>query len=152
VRRTISAPRPDLVPAPQWEIIEALAREALKWLSAGDSDDAETLRQQLATANFIEIDYTGAGFFVRIEVATDAPKLPRNGAIGDVECVSSGDALGVLLFVANGIASELEVVSYAEWPQDITGYRCRHIRWEDQGDGVRVAAPTPQRDVRSMWS
>ena len=113
----------------------------------------EALREQGRSVSFEEINYTGAGFFVRLTRAANLPALDRSGVIGDVEAaLPDGAALSVLLFVVHGFAEELEVGAYGDWPEDISGFRCHYIRWRQLDHETRIAEPTDVRDVASMWS
>lgn len=151
MRRVVSAVEPSQVPAPQWQQMETLTHQALALLGGGEGQDAQILGQQLEAASLKEIDFTGVGFFVQIDVPRNLPKLSRNGVVGDVEPAKGDEALGLMLFVTDGYASQLEVVAYDAWPEQLNGFRCRYVRWLEHGNGVRTAEPTERRDPNSMW-
>ena len=153
MRRTISAPRPDLAPIPDWESYEALAREVLNYLADGDHPDCVPLREQVRVATIRELNYSGAGFFLSFDLPEDTPRLSRSGEISDVqlETDTGADPIGVVLFVRDGRIVELEVFGYANWPTDIGPYRCRYIRWQKTSETGATAEPTSVRDFRSFW-
>jgi hypothetical protein len=155
VRRTVSAPEPEQAPPIDWETYEKFARDALEALSAGDREDAVLLRQQLSDAMFDEMDYTGAGFFLSVSVPPDAPRLGRSGVIGDVHAQAIGHQgpLGLMLFVKDGVATELEAFAYADWPDDLSRFSLQYVRWEpNAGGNGATAVNVGCRDPDSMWS
>lgn len=155
VRRTISAPTPHDAPPADWDEFERLARDALALLAAGDGPDLARLRAQLSNCTFAEMDYTGAGFFLTLEVSPSAQRLSRDGVIGDVNAESPGreSPLGVLLFVKDGRAQTLEVFAYGDWPSDIRPFRCCYVRWDVDPSGTGATAiNVDARDLGSMWA
>lgn len=151
----MSAPDPAQAPPADWEAYEEFAREALVALSAGSGRHAELLRRQLANASFVEMDYSGAGFFLTLDIRSEASKLERNGVIGDVHAEAPGyeSPLGLLLFVEGGLARTLEVFAYADWPEDIRAFQCRYVCWKPSPDGNGATAiNVAERDPNSMWS
>lgn len=155
MKRTLSAPELQLALPADWEGLEAFARSALDALSVGDHPDAMRLRKQLAAAEFSELDYTGAGFFLTLRVPSNVAHLSQDGVIGDLHAEAPGfDApLGVLLFVKEGIATMLEAFAYGDWPEDLAQFRMQYVRWEPHADGNGASAVNvSQRDPGSMWS
>jgi len=150
----MSAPASHLAPPVDWEAYEKFAREALAALSSGDHPDAALLRRQLANAVFAELDYTGAGFFLTLEVRENTTPLSRSGVIGDVHAEAPGHEapLGLLPFIRNGMAQILECFAFADWPDDIGAFRCRYVRWERHTDGNGASSVNvARRDPDSMW-
>ena len=153
MRRVVSSPEPDTCP-PQWDQLERLAKEGLAFLSAGDAADCVVLRAQLGDATPIELDYTGAGFFLTMRASPFSPALSRDGEIADVHATATNDAdpLGFVLFVREGRAEMLEMFAYGYWPADLSDYKCRYVRWRRTSGTSAVAENAQTRDIASMWS
>ena len=76
---------------------------------------ADSLRQQIETAQVTAFENTGAGFFSTVSVPIDAPRLPDksplDGAHGSVDGVE--DAMGFIVFLEDGRLSQIEGYSRA---------------------------------------
>jgi hypothetical protein len=98
----------------------------LEWIATRCQDPA--LKQQLADVEIIERDYTGAGCFSTLKLATGAPvseaSYAKRGPLDgpEYECpVVSG---GTLLWFNSGRADCLEIYIYSEsFPADLADIR-----------------------------
>jgi hypothetical protein len=71
---------------------------------------ADSIRQQIETAQVTAFENTGAGFFSTVSVPADAPRLPNksplDGAHGNVNGVEDG--MGFVVFLEDGRLSLVE--------------------------------------------
>lgn len=100
--------------------LDARERAVLDGLLRVDLPDADALRQQAATARGRRSCECGCPT-IAFEVAPDAPRARADHRPWPVEGTSADGRLEVLLFVADGWLSEMELVTYdgdppSEWP------------------------------------
>jgi hypothetical protein len=87
-----------------------------------------TLREQLAHASVTSREFTGVGFFTHFTVPREAPlrrDLP-SAELLDVDARIAGveHGAGFVLFVRDGVISQLEGYTYGDtpWPDSITEF------------------------------
>ncbi len=115
--------------------IDALVRELMPQLLAGDTPDHERLRTQYECASIAVEDATGTGYFIAFYVPNDAPlanpEVAHGGPAADgfLESDALGDA-GAILWLNQGRLSGLELYATDPWPPDlpvrVTGARPWH--------------------------
>ena len=72
------------------------------------------LESQLARANVVERENTGAGFFTTLSVAAEPAIDGLKSPVGDVRAVVAGLRFGFLLWLKNGRVLTLEGYTYGE--------------------------------------
>ena len=110
-----------------------IEKRALELLLAGDNATLHVLRTQLSAATVANREYTGVGFFTRLAVPTEAPRLKNRGklVVGDVYGKIAGLAhdAGFLLFVNNGAIDCLECFIVDDrWPENAVMERAYYVR------------------------
>ena len=90
--------------------------QILSMLLAGDHETLATLREQVRHSGVRDREFTGAGFFVHLEVPTGTSRLSRESAftISDVAGQVSGVDVGFILFVRHGAVDCLECHTWAD--------------------------------------
>jgi hypothetical protein len=82
---------------------------------------ADVLREQIATAQVINFENTGVGFFSTVEVARKARPLtndsPLDAATGSIASLPHG--MGFLLFLEDGYVSTIEGYTYVDSTVDL---------------------------------
>jgi hypothetical protein len=117
--------------------INALEKEILKFLLAGDDPTLEVLRIQYFTSKVIKRELTGVGFFLSFSVAPEAPRLesPKSLHFGDVKADIEGlqNGAGFVLHINEGAIDELEGYSYDEpWPVNVDKFHISYIDAEER--------------------
>lgn len=105
------------------ETLNALERDVLDKLLAGDHPSLMVLRRQLEASLVKERKFSGKGFFTELHVPEDAPPAPTSKSrvrfgdvIADVEGVEHG--VGFLLFIDDGRLVMLEGYTFeGPWPE-----------------------------------
>ncbi|QIB75182.1 hypothetical protein G3I44_13365 [Halogeometricum borinquense] len=95
------------------ELVDAVMEQLLD----GDHQYLAILREQYRTAE-VDIEETGAGFFIEFEVSEEAETVPvtEDFHFGGVEVTMKGlsHGIGFVLFVRDGVIAELEGYTYEE--------------------------------------
>lgn len=104
-----------------------LVDEVMECLLDGDHRYLEILREQYHRAE-TDTEVSGSGLFVDLAVPSGTETLPfaEDFHFGDVEATMDGLAhgMGFVLFVRDGVISELEGYTYEEpFPETITNLR-----------------------------
>ena len=104
-----------------------LEKDIFKWLAENTED--YRLREQLLRASLKNRKYTGAGFFVKLSVPADTPRITED--IGDINAIpgpfidssSLESGADTALFIKDGIAKALEIFAYGDsFPEVLENY------------------------------
>jgi hypothetical protein len=123
--------------------LDALEREVLELLLAGDHPVLETLRAQAQRVQVVARKLSGVGFFTDFEVPADARTVakPRDFELGDVDAEIDGLAQGAgfVLFVRKGRLDFLEGFARGDrWPEALGAYR---LRYREEPRDLRCLEP-----------
>lgn len=113
------------------EDLSRLERAVLEKLLLGDQEALELLRRQLATAQVVHREMTGAGFLTRLVVSQSLPAadIPSKVYLGDVVAEVEGlrYGLGFILFIEHGRLALLEGYTHQEnWPASLGRWRLKY--------------------------
>lgn len=102
-------------------------------LLAGEHPALSVLREQLQIVRVSDREFTGVGFFTRLEVPGSprrALALPDTVHITDVVAEIDGldHGAGFVLYVTDGVLATLEGFTYDEpWPKEITNFSLTYM-------------------------
>jgi hypothetical protein len=109
-----------------------LESDILIWLS--DNADDPLVAVQARFAKVVNRDYTGAGFFVTLQIPAEIERLPQDSGdvapfpgpyIESAELDHGGDTV---FFVENGAVSCLEIFAYGSaFPERLFEYKLRSV-------------------------
>jgi hypothetical protein len=110
------------------ETLNPLEKAVLEKLLSGESETYRILQKQYSSSRVASRKMTGVGFFTRLSLPEDAPKLPDEASfhISDVAADINGlkHGAGFVLFIEDGRIETLEGFTYDEpWTQDFHGFR-----------------------------
>lgn len=130
--------------------MDDLEHHALGFLLAGDHSALAVLREQAEAASVAERSFSGVGFFTRLHVPAEAPRLAHPGrfVLGDVygDIASLEYGAGFLLFVSAGALDTLEGFSHEEvWPDCPMLRRLYYVRPREGTSGELIE--TQERDL-----
>ena len=93
-----------------------LERAVLDALADQVADHAPELRDQLASAQVIDRENTGAGFYTRLAIATGEKMRGVRSPVGDIGADIKGlkHGMGFMLWLRDGVADTLEGYAYGE--------------------------------------
>lgn len=116
-----------------------LEREALDAALRGDGPVLDALRKQAEVSGVREREWTGAGFFTRLETQHASPKVRGTVRIGGVFAEVQGlkHGAGFVLTVEDGLLTMLEGFSYEE-------------DWPDRIESFEVHPPTEQPNLSAL--
>jgi hypothetical protein len=121
------------------ERLNPLESAVLDLLLSRTDEGYDALRQQLTTVEVTARHLGGAGFFTALSVPSGSPQAPKGvgkpvgqGSAyeedGHAEVEGMAHGAGFLLWLDNGLMSQLEGFAYADaWPDEVTGFT---VRWE----------------------
>lgn len=123
-----------------------IEKDVLVLLLAGDDPVLSVLRKQLTGCMAEEREMTGVGFYTKLKVALNAPRLheTQDFKFGDVRADMTGlkHGAGFLLYVERGAIDTLEGYTYDE-------------RWPETAEALQVEYSGGRRDLdnlRKKWS
>jgi hypothetical protein len=100
-------------------MMEQLERAALRVIAEHSGDDEEIIRSQIAVAEIVERDFSGAGFFSRFRIPDNVRRLsPRRTVAASAGATFAGGehGMGIILFVTpDGKIDFLEGFTYGEY-------------------------------------
>lgn len=114
-----------------------LEAEVLQRLLTGEHPVLERLRDQLATSEINDRQFSGTGFYTHFKLdrihlprATEAKTLRIGDVAASVEELANG--AGFVLFIEEGWLAFLEGYSFDEpWPQKITTFSTHYVGGKD---------------------
>jgi hypothetical protein len=135
-------------------MLNEMEKRALEMLLDGDDDRLAVLRRQLDGVTVAERELSGTGFFTRLSVAADLPRLEgaKRLVMGDVYAEVTGlqHPAGFLLFVIDGALGMLECFSFDDrWPEGAEIRRAYYMRPATPGSPSLVE--TRERDLRAVF-
>jgi hypothetical protein len=99
------------------ETLNQLEQGVLTRLLSCSGADFDLLRAQVPLIQVRARTHTGAGFYTDLEVPPGTPGIPHctKGTVGtlDAECEGTRSGVGFLLFLRDGLLSQLECFTYA---------------------------------------
>jgi hypothetical protein len=106
------------------------------------------LRDQFASSKIVSREFSGAGFFTRLSVLPEAPRLPAARLVfGNVHVDSPELEVGAgsILFIEEGALSMLETFTYTDemWAVPVS-FTIRHPTWKRVGENMRIMDLPPQ--------
>lgn len=113
-----------------------LESEVIKWLLDGDNPVLDSLRRQLSSIESVTRELTGHGFYLIFNYAVRPQSIDSylpvkaNFSFGDVEASidSVKGGAGFLLWIENGVLSELEGYTYGEeWPFQVEKFTLQYL-------------------------
>jgi hypothetical protein len=119
--------------------MDALSHLELAVLTAiadQQTDQAESLRQQIGLAYLVGRRNTGAGFYATLGVRGAPPRVEIASPVGDVGADVDGvpDGMGFLLWLRDGLLGQLEGYTYTG---SIEGRDLTALRYSNLGPRLR---------------
>lgn len=108
------------------DTLTPLVQAVLEKLLSGKSETYRILQKQCFTSRVADRKMTGVGFFTRLSLPDDAPKLPDEATfqIADVAADINDLKHGAgFVFIRNGEINMLEGFTYGEpWPPNVRSF------------------------------
>ena len=109
-------------------MLTSLERAVIDLLLTEQGEPNDTIRLQVKNANIANRELTGVGFFTKFElpvtssVRRDLPNCTISGVEAELPGLKHG--AGFLLFIRDGVVSQLEGFTYDEpWPMTIDSFK-----------------------------
>ena len=109
--------------------LTSLEQRVLEAILRGDHPVLDALREQAASCRAAGREWTGAGFYTKLEVPSLASSLRGSARIGGVFADVEGlrDGAGFVVLVEDGRLALLEGFSYDEpWPQTVRSFQVHY--------------------------
>jgi hypothetical protein len=113
------------------DMFSRLERAVIEKFLEGDLPMLSLLRRQYIEATSVDREFTGVGFFTRIQIpphvqrACSNPRIILDDVVGHISGLQN--PVGFVLFILNGGLGTLEGYTHEEaWPDEVDGFTLRY--------------------------